>query len=119
MYYRLVDAWGEPYATSYNDTDLKSVAYWIWSLWDWWWAWDDEAFYWKTDEEVVETMKSRFCNEVMPGALGMLHPDAAPIEGLDVIYTINFGVYTGSTSNYTARFKVIGQGQFEFMDCTW
>ena len=72
-----------------------------------------------TDEEVVETMKSRFCNEVMPGALGMLHPDAAPIEGLDVIYTINFGVYTGSTSNYTARFKVIGQGQFEFVDCTW
>lgn len=59
MYYRLVDAWGEPYATSYNDTDLKSVAYWIWSLWDWWWAWDDEAFYWKTDEEVVEKIYNR------------------------------------------------------------
>lgn len=72
-----------------------------------------------TDDEVVATMKSRFCNEVMPGALSKLHPDAAPVEGLDVIYTINFGVYTGSTSNYTARFKVVAPGKFEFVDCTW
>lgn len=72
-----------------------------------------------SDEEVVATMKHRFCNEVMPGALSILHPDAAPVEGLDVIYTINFGVYTGSTTEYTIRFKVVGQGQFEYMDCTW
>ena len=72
-----------------------------------------------TDEEVVETMKSRFCNEVMPGALGMLHPDAAPIDGIDVIYTINFGVYTGSTATYTARFQVVAPGKFQFLDCNW
>jgi hypothetical protein len=72
-----------------------------------------------TDEEVVETMKSRFCNEVMPGALGMLHPDATPIDGIDVIYTIYFGVYTGSTATYTARFQVVAPGKFQFLDCNW
>lgn len=72
-----------------------------------------------TDEEVVATMKARFANEVMPGALSILHPDAEPVEGLEVIYTINFGVYTGSTAEYTIRYKVVGKGQFEYMDCTW
>lgn len=72
-----------------------------------------------TDDEVVATMKKRFEQEVMPGALAMLHPDAMPVDGIDVIYTINFGVYTGSAETYTIRFKVVGQGQFEFMDCNW
>ena len=55
----------------------------------------------------------------MPGALGMLHPDAAPLDGIDVIYTINFGVYTGSTATYTARFQVVAPGKFQFLDCNW
>jgi hypothetical protein len=58
-------------------------------------------------------------NEVMPGALATLHPDAKPIDGIDVIYTINFYAYTGSTVAYTARFRVVGVGQFEPIDCTW
>ena len=73
----------------------------------------------KTDAEIVELMKTRFCKEVLPGALSTLHPDAAPIPGLDVIYTVTFGVYTGSSSTETVRYKVVGQGQFEFLDCTW
>ena len=72
-----------------------------------------------TDDEIVELEKQRFMNEVMPGALSMLHPDAKPIEGLDVIYTINFSVYTGTTTAYTARFRVIAPGKFEPVDCTW
>lgn len=72
-----------------------------------------------TDEEVVNTMKKRFCEEVMPGALSVLHPDATPVEGIDVIYTINFAVYTGSTSEYTVRYKVVDNAKFEFIDCTW
>lgn len=58
MYYRLVDGRWEPYATAYNETDLKQVAYWMFSLWDWDWMWDDEQFYWKTDEECVEKLYS-------------------------------------------------------------
>jgi len=56
--YRLVDSWWEPYYTGYNETDLKELAYSIWSLWDWDWAWEDEAFYWKTREEQIDKIYS-------------------------------------------------------------
>lgn len=72
-----------------------------------------------TDDQILDLMKTRFATEVMPGALAAIHPDAAPIEGLDVIYTINFGTYTGSNGTETIRYKVVGQGKFEFIDCTW
>jgi hypothetical protein len=73
-----------------------------------------------SDDEIVALMKNRFCTEVMPGALATLHPDAAPVEGLTVTYTINFAAYNGSgTSTYVAHFKVVGKGQFEFVDCDW
>ena len=72
-----------------------------------------------SDDEIVELEKSRFMNEVMPGALAAIHPDAKPIDGLDVFYTINFVVYTGASDNYTAVFKVVGPGKFEPVSCTW
>ena len=72
-----------------------------------------------SDEQIVALEKERFMNEVMPGALSILHSDAKPIDGVDVTYTINFGVYTGTTTTYTARFKVVGPGKFEPIDCTW
>lgn len=72
-----------------------------------------------TDEEIVRTMKDRFTKEVLPAVLSELHPDATPIDGMDVIYTINFGVYTGANANYTVRYKVVGQAEFEFIDCDW
>lgn len=72
-----------------------------------------------TDEQVVATMKKRFAEQVFPAALGIIHPSAAPIDGVDVIYTINFSVYNGTTTEYTIRYRVVGQGSFEFIDCTW
>jgi len=72
-----------------------------------------------SDEEIVAKMKERFAKEVMPAALSKLHPDASPVAGMDVIYTINFGVYTGASETYTIRYKVVGPAQFEYMDCTW
>lgn len=72
-----------------------------------------------SDEEVVSTMKERFMNQVMPGALSTLHPDATPMDGIDLIYQIEFAYYTGTTFTATARFKVVGKGQFEPVDCTW
>lgn len=74
-----------------------------------------------TDEEIVALMKKRFETEVMPGALSMLHPEVAPMPGLDLYYTINFGAYQGTNPapTYDIRFKVVGQGKFEFVDCTW
>lgn len=72
-----------------------------------------------TDDEVVETEKYRFAYEVMPGALAMLHPDAVPVPGIDVLYTINFAAYTGTTSNYTIIYKVTAPATFEFVSCDW
>lgn len=54
----MVDQWGEPYATWYNETDLKELAYSIWSLWDWDDAWEDETTYGKTPEENVNKIYS-------------------------------------------------------------
>lgn len=73
-----------------------------------------------TDEEIIALEKSRFMNEVMPGALATLHADAKPVEGADVHYIINFYYYTGSaTLPATATFRVSGPGQFEPVECTW
>lgn len=72
-----------------------------------------------SDDEIVALEKTRFMNEVMPGALAALHSDAKPIDGIDVYYTINFVVYTGASTDYTAVFKVVGPGKFEPVSCTW
>lgn len=73
----------------------------------------------KSDDEIQKLMMDRFTQEVLPGALSALHPDAEPVEGIDVIYTVNFAVYTGSTATYTVNYKVIGKGKFEFIECNW
>ena len=72
-----------------------------------------------TDDEIQELMKERFCYEVLPGALATLHPDAAPVDGLEVIYTINFVSYNGSGTEQTVRYEVTGTAEFTFLDCTW
>lgn len=72
-----------------------------------------------SNDEIVKLMKQRFMNEVMPGALAKLHPDAKPMEGIDQIYAITFGVYTGENATYVAKFKVTAPGTFEPVSCTW
>jgi len=57
-WYRLVDGWWEPYHSGYNETDLKELAYSIWSLWDWDGAWEDESFYGLTREDQVNKIYS-------------------------------------------------------------
>lgn len=72
-----------------------------------------------TDEQIPDVMMTRFCKEVMPGALAILHPEAKPVDGVDVTYTVNFSVYTGSTNAYTAVFRVTAPGKFEYVSCDW
>jgi len=57
-WYRLVDGWWEPYHSGYNETDLKELAYSIWSLWDWDDAWSDELFYGLSREDQVNKIYS-------------------------------------------------------------
>jgi hypothetical protein len=72
-----------------------------------------------SDAEIVALMKKRFETEVMPGVLAKLHPEAAPMEGVQVTYTITFGTYDGSNHTETIRFEVTAPGTFTFLDCTW
>ena len=79
-----------------------------------------EGYEGMSDDEILALMKKRFETEVMPGALAMLHPDAAPVEGIDVIFTINFETYFGTgRGNETIKFKVVAPATFEFVECTW
>lgn len=50
-------------------------------------------------------------------ALEKNHADAVPAEGIDVTYTVNFVIYDGSSNvNWTAVYKVIGNGKFEYVE---
>lgn len=72
-----------------------------------------------TDEAVVALEKQRFMNEVMPGALAKIHADARPLDGMEVLYTINFYYYDGATKPATAVFRLAGPAKFEPVSCTW
>lgn len=72
-----------------------------------------------TDEEALEAMKTRFAEEVMPGALSKLYPDANTVSGVDVTYTVNFVWYDGSNHDGQVVYKVVGKGQFELVEQTW
>lgn len=78
-----------------------------------------------TDEEIVQTMEDRCDKEVFPAVLGELYPDAKPVEGLTVVYTLNFYAYAltpaGSykTLPCQAKYEVTAKGHFEYMESQW
>lgn len=70
-----------------------------------------------SDDEVVARMQQHLI-EVMPHVLAKLHPDAAPVDGVEVTYTVNVPIFTGVNIHectHTMVFKVIGVGQFEYV----
>lgn len=75
----------------------------------------------KTEEEVVALEKKRFEEEVLPAALAILHPDAAPTAaGVEPLYIINFYYYTGSaTLPATVIYRVTAPATFTYESCTW
>ena len=69
-----------------------------------------------TDEQLTALMYERL-PESFIYALKAIHPDAAPVAGVDVTYTFNFVVYDGTNNtNYTIVYKVTGAGQFEYVE---
>ena len=70
------------------------------------------------DGAVVELMTKRL-QYVMGKVLTQLHADAKPVEGIDVTYTINLGVYEGfnlSSCTHQLIYKVVGPAEFEFVE---
>ena len=68
-----------------------------------------------SDEELTKLMFDRLPEAFLP-ALKVLYPDAAPVVGVEVIYTVNFFIYDGAaTLPYTLKYKVTGLGVFEYI----
>ena len=71
-----------------------------------------------TDEQVEAKMTENLIIE-LNGMLQKKHPEAAPVEGIDVIYTINIPIFKGTPveqNTHTIQYKVVGQGKFEYVD---
>ena len=70
-----------------------------------------------SDAQLEELQFERLKEAFIP-ALEKLHADAQPVEGMEVLYTIDFGLYTGTgltACNYRNIYKVTGKGVFEFV----
>lgn len=73
-----------------------------------------------SDDEITELIKKRFCTETFPGALGIIHADSEPVDGMEVTYTYHFTAYTsGGAIEYTMVYLIVGKGEFEFVSCDW
>ena len=71
-----------------------------------------------TDEEIMAKMRENLKLE-LAGMLEKKHPEATPVDGIDVIYTINMPIYTGTNvteNNWTIQYKVVSQGKFEYVE---
>lgn len=79
-------------------------------------AWQGQGTYPDMTGEQISALMWERLPEAFPHALEALYPNAAPVEGMDVTYTINFGIYDGSTVTYTIQYKVVGQDQFEYVE---
>lgn len=57
----------------------------------------------------------------MSGALGTLYPNVKMIDGIDVIYTLEFMLYTQHIGSSTGKvthafeFKLVADGKFEYV----
>lgn len=69
-----------------------------------------------SDDDLSKLMFERLPNAFI-AALQSLYGDADVVEGVDVIYTIDFAIYYGSNPapEYTIKYKVTGPGQFEYV----
>ncbi|MCM1031218.1 MAG: DUF5017 domain-containing protein [Oscillibacter sp.] len=67
------------------------------------------------NDKLTELMWERLL-EAVKIMLTVTHPEARPVDGLDVIYTVNFVVYDNSNANYTIQYQVTAPGEFTYVD---
>lgn len=69
-----------------------------------------------SDDELKKLMFDRLREAFIP-ALEKLYGDAVPVDGVDVIYTINFSIYDGSaTKPWTIKYEVKEKGKFTYIE---
>lgn len=72
-----------------------------------------------TTDQRIQTLMLKRLKYVMGKVLSKLYPDATPIDGMEVTYTINLGIYTGtnlSACNATLVYRVSAPAEFEFVE---
>lgn len=78
-----------------------------------------------TDEEIIATEQERCEKEVFPAVLSQFYPDAEPVEGFSVIYTINFYAYAQLPSGKYktlpcwVKYELTAKGHFEYKESEW
>lgn len=71
-----------------------------------------------SDEEVTAKMTENLIRELI-GMLEKMHPEAITVDGVDVTYTINMPIYTGTNlteNTHTIKFRVVDAGKFEYIE---
>lgn len=71
-----------------------------------------------SDEEITKLMTERLITCWARG-LEAIHTDVEPVEGIDVTYTVNLAIYTGtqvSKPTHTIVYKVVEKGKFEYVE---
>ena len=70
----------------------------------------------KSDEEIFAQLQQNLIS-TYGKVLGVLYPDADVVDGVDVIYTINFvAYYDGADHNYTISYRCVGKATFEYVE---
>lgn len=68
-----------------------------------------------TDAELTALMMSRLEEAFIPG-LKASYPDAAPVDGVHVFYSVTFSIYDGSsTKQWTIKYEVTGNAEFTYV----
>ncbi len=114
-----VSSKGTGYVAKYGDTDFYTGA----TAYDCVVDWKAEdarkqcagAYKDMTDEEITAAMQKNFI-QVLGHALSKLYPAAETVQGLDVIYTVNFSAKTSSETRYTIEYKVVGKAEFQYVE---
>ena len=65
-------------------------------------------------DEDIPALLQKNLYETMAVGLTLNYPDAVPVKGVEVIYTVKFIVYdNGAKKPYEIKYKVTGKGKFE------
>ena len=116
---------GEGYVTSYGNNEYYTGSSAYYNNVDWRASKataQTSAYDGMTDEQVFEQMQQNLI-DTYGKVLALKYPEAKPIDGVDVIYTINFVAYYSKENNgsnagvsYTIQYKVTDVATFEYVE---
>lgn len=73
------------------------------------------------DDAQISALLEQHLQETLAGALETLHPEVVPVTGIDVIYTLRIGVYTGTSLaadqlTHEIKFQCTDKGKFTYVE---